>query len=90
VSDYSNSTIIFAAGVVICVLALVFGLKGASGGGAAEAPPPPAQPVRSQGLADDLRVVHDDQRGVTCWVLLYGGTAKGISCLGDGEFRGLP
>jgi hypothetical protein len=50
----------------------------------------PAQPLTRQDLAGDLAVVHDDQRGVTCWVLLYGGTAKGISCLGDGEFRGMP
>lgn len=35
--------------------------------------------------ATHIKVWHDDERGVTCW--LYGASDGGISCLPDGVLR---
>lgn len=36
-------------------------------------------------LGANIRVWHDDQRGVTCWI--WGTTNGGISCLPDGVLQ---
>lgn len=40
---------------------------------------------RDKQSANNIKVWHDDERGVTCW--LYGPSNGGISCLPDGVLR---
>lgn len=46
-------------------------------------PVAPSESQQKRYGATHIKVWHDDQRAVTCW--LYGGTKGGISCLPDSE-----
>lgn len=44
--------------------------------------------VNAEQLTDDIKVVHDQKRGATCWVL-YGsfGSQQGIFCIPDSQLQ---